>query len=57
MIPTVPISMGLNEYSKQYSLRKVNGLPEISYVILAQYSGHYFLEATVSPITMKLTMG
>ena len=42
MIPTVPISMRLSEYSMCYGLRNVTSLPQIFYVILAQYSGHYF---------------
>ena len=48
-IPTVPISMGLNEYRKQYSLRKVTGMPKIFYVFLAQYSGHYFSGSDSKP--------
>ena len=49
MIQTVPISMGLNEYNKQYGLRKVTGLPEIFYIILAQYSSHYFSGSDCKP--------
>ena len=45
----VPISIGLNEYSKQYGLRKVTGLPETFYIILAQYSGHYFSRSDCKP--------
>ena len=42
--------MGLNEYSKQYGLHIVT---EIFYVILAQYSGHYF---SGSLVRMKLAV-
>ena len=52
-IPTVPISMRLNEYSKRYGLRNVTGLAKIFYVILAVTT---FPEATVSPIRMKLAV-
>ena len=55
-IPTVPISMRLGEYTKRYGLRNVTGLPNFFYVIFAQYSGHIFPEAAVSPIGMKLAV-
>ena len=45
-IPTVPISMGLGEYSKRYG---VTGLPNFFYVILAQYSGHYLSGSRCKP--------
>ena len=38
MIPKVPISMILDEYSKQYGFQNLTGLPNI----LAKYWGHYF---------------
>ena len=48
-IPTVPISMGLGEYSKRYGLRNVTGLRNFFYVILAQYSGHYLSGSRCKP--------
>ena len=48
--------MGLNEYSKQYSLRKVTGLPEFSTLFWHKIPVTTFPEATVSPIRMKLTV-
>ena len=54
-IPMVPISMRLKEYSKQYSLWNVTGLPKI-YVILVQYWGHYFSVSGCQPDRIKLAV-
>ena len=48
-ILTVSISMRLGEYSKQFGLRNVIGLPIFFYVILAQYSGHYLSGSRCKP--------
>ena len=53
-IPTVPMRLG--KYTKQYSLQNVTGLPNFFDGILAQYSGHYLLEAAVSSIRMKFAV-
>lgn len=49
MIPTVPISIRLNDYSK-YCLRKVTGLPKSQLLFFCKRS------STVSPIRIKPTM-
>ena len=48
-VPTVPISLRMGEYSKQYSLLNVTGLSNFFYAILAQYSGHYVSGSRCKP--------